>query len=73
MDVLLTFLILLAPFALATGLSWRTSRNGPMRTYLARVSEDRDDYRVEHDVDAIRTRFERNPAWPVSGVRGERR
>ena len=29
--------------------------------------------RAEHDVDAIRTRFERQPSWPDSGVRGERR
>ena len=35
--------------------------------------DDRDAYRVEHDVDAIRTRFERNPMWPASGAIGERR
>jgi hypothetical protein len=73
MNVILTFLILLAPFALAAALSWASHRGRPMRTYLAGVSDDRDDYRVEHDVDAIRTRFERNPAWPVSGAKGERR
>ena len=35
--------------------------------------DDRDAYRVEHDVDAIRTRFEQNPMWPASGALGERR
>lgn len=73
MNVILTFLILIAPFALAAALSWAAHRGQPMRTYLAGVSEDRDDYRVEHDVDAIRTRFERSPMWPASGVVGERR
>lgn len=73
MNVLLTFLILFTPFAIAAALSWASHRGGPMRAYLAGVSEDRDDYRVEHDVDAIRTRFERNPVWPPSGVKDERR
>jgi hypothetical protein len=73
MNVILTFLILIAPFALAAALSWTAHRRNPMRTYLAGVSEDRDDYRVEHDMDAIRTRFERSPVWPVSGAMGERR
>jgi hypothetical protein len=73
MNVLLTFLILIAPFAIAAALSWTAHRGRPMRTYLAGVAEDRDDYRVEHDLDAIRTRFERSPMWPASGVKGERR
>jgi hypothetical protein len=73
MNMLLTFLILTAPFALAAGLSWASHRRHPLRAYLAGVADDRDDYRVEHDLDAIRTRFERNPTWPVSGVKGERR
>jgi hypothetical protein len=73
MDVLLTFLILIAPFAIAAALSWAAHRGRPMRAYLAGVSEDRDDYRVEHDIAAIRTRFERSPVWPVSGAMGERR
>ncbi|HEX7827501.1 MAG TPA: hypothetical protein VF477_21545 [Mycobacterium sp.] len=71
MSVILTFLILIAPFALAAALSWAAHRGQPMRTYLAGVSED--DYRVEHDMDAVRTRFERNPMWPASGAMGERR
>ena len=35
--------------------------------------DDRDGFRVAHDVDAIRTRFEQAPAWPASGATGERR
>jgi hypothetical protein len=73
MNMLLTFLILTAPFALAASLSWASHRGRPLRAYLAGVAEDRDDYRVEHDLDAIRTRFERNPTWPASGAKGERR
>ncbi|HEV7422133.1 MAG TPA: hypothetical protein VGO30_20155 [Mycobacterium sp.] len=73
MSVLLTFLILIAPFAIAAALSWTAHRGSPMRAYLAGVAEDRDDYRVEHDLDAVRTRFERNPLWPASGAKGERR
>ena len=42
---------------------------------VARLLEDGDaDYRrTGHDLDAVRTRFERHPAWPASGVTGERR
>jgi hypothetical protein len=42
---------------------------------VARLLEDGDaDYRrMGHDLDAIRTRFERHPAWPGSGATGERR
>jgi hypothetical protein len=35
--------------------------------------DDRDLSRVAHDVDAIRTRFERQPSWPRSSATGERR
>ena len=35
--------------------------------------DDRDSLRVQHDVDAIRTRFEQHPAWPASTASGERR
>jgi hypothetical protein len=35
--------------------------------------DDADQRRVDHDIDAIRTRFEHHPAWPSSGVLGERR
>jgi hypothetical protein len=35
--------------------------------------DDRDGFRIAHDVDAIRTRFEQQPSWPASGAMGERR
>ena len=73
MNVILTFLILLAPFAVAALFSWASHRSNPMRTYLAGVADDPDRYRIQHDADAARTRFENSPAWPVSGVLGERR
>ena len=38
-----------------------------------RDSSDRDADRVEHDLDAIRTRFEDDPDWPSAGVSGELR
>jgi hypothetical protein len=42
---------------------------------VSRLVEDRDaDYRrVDHDLDAVRTRFERHPAWPRSGARADSR
>jgi hypothetical protein len=73
MDMLLTFLILAAPFAVATVLSWSSHRGRTTRTYLEGVVDDADWYRIQHDADAVRTRFEQAPTWPASGVRGERR
>jgi hypothetical protein len=40
---------------------------------VAQLMEDADYRRTDHDLDAIRTRFERSPMWPASGVMGERR
>ena len=83
MSTALTFLILSAPFALAALLSWAANRSGSLRLHLdqfrfaapmsGHLFEDRDSYRVQHDVDAIRTRFERQPFWPSSTATGERR
>jgi hypothetical protein len=83
MSTALTSLILVSPFALGALLSWLAHRSGSLRLHLdqfrpaapltGRLSEDRDAYRVQHDVDAIRTRFERQPSWPSSGALGERR
>lgn len=83
MSTALAFLILLAPFALAVLLSWAAHRVGALRVHLGqfrwaapmtgRLSDDRDWSRVQHDTDAIRTRFEQQPSWPASGVSGERR
>ena len=88
MTTALTFLILIAPFAVAAVLSWAAHRSdslrirfdqfrwsAPMmgRLYSADPADDRDGFRIAHDVDAIRTRFEQQPFWPASGALGERR
>jgi hypothetical protein len=73
MNVILTFLILMAPFAVAAIVSWASHRSDPNRAWLAAAANDPDWYRIQHDADAARTRFEQVPAWPVSGVLGERR
>jgi hypothetical protein len=36
-------------------------------------ADDADVRRINHDLDAVRTRFEQHPTWPSSGVLGERR
>ena len=69
MTTALTFLILIAPFAVAAALSWAAHRSDSLRIrfdqfrwsapMIGRLFEDdRDGFRVAHDVDAIRTRFE---------------
>lgn len=87
MTVALALLILISPFAVAAALSWAAHRNGALRLRLdqfrmsapmvGRLFEnappDYEAYRVEHDLDAIRTRFEHDPVWPSAGVLGERR
>lgn len=84
MSTLLALLVLISPVAVATTLAWAASRSGHLRLHrdqfrtaapmAGRVFEDdRDLLRLEHDLDAIRTRFERHPVWPSSGAVGERR
>jgi len=84
MTTALTFLILIAPFAVAATLSWAAHRSGSLRLRLDQLrmagpmsgrffEGDRDAFRVAHDVDAVRTRFEQQPFWPSSGGVGERR
>lgn len=83
MSTALAFLILIAPFALAALLSWVANRSGSLRLHLdqfrvaapmaGRLFEDRDSYRAQHDLDAIRSRFEDQPSWPTSSATGERR
>ncbi len=88
MTTALTFLILIAPLAVAIGLSWAARRNsalrfridqfrmaGPMsgRFFSPDPADDRDAFRVGHDVDAVRTRFEQHPFWPASGSSSEAR
>jgi hypothetical protein len=75
MTTALTLMILIAPFAVAAAVSWAAHRTpGLGAAWLTDlVDDDRDAFRVEHDADAIRTRFEKQPFWPASGAIGERR
>ena len=88
MTTALTFLILIAPFAAAAALSWAAHRSGSLRLRIDQFrmagpmsgrffssdsADDRDAYRVGHDVDAVRTRFEQQPFWPSSGSLSEGR
>ncbi len=73
MHVIVAFLILSAPFAIAALLSWVSHRHDAVRSHLLNEFGDPDWYRVQHDADAARTRFEKTPSWPASGVTGERR
>ena len=70
----LGFSILMAPFVVAVALGWAAHRSDGMRGGRGRLSGDSSDaLRMEHELDAIGTRFERQPAWPTSGALGERR
>ena len=84
MTVVLTLSILLAPFLIAVALGWAAHRTREFRVNLdqfrvsapmrGRLSGDSSDApRMQHELDAIRTRFENQPAWPMSGALGERR
>jgi hypothetical protein len=84
MSVVLALAILMAPFAVAAAVAWFAHRSGRMRIGLAQFSvsapmrgrlstDGADAYRLDHELDAIRTRFEQQPTWPVSGALGERR
>ncbi|WP_099040508.1 hypothetical protein [Mycobacterium neglectum] len=78
MTIALSLLILVAPFAVAAGLGWVAHRTGIFRFRIDQFrvagpmsgryfEDDRDAFRIDHDVDAIRTRFEKQPLWPGSG------
>jgi hypothetical protein len=70
----LGFSILMAPFVVAVALGWAARRSDGIGEGRGRRSGDSSDaIRMEHELDAIRTRFERQPAWPTSGALGERR
>ena len=85
MTSLLLMAVLLAPFGLVAALATTSYRRRILRWHLGqfpfsapmvgRLFDDRDAdvRRVNHDVDAIRTRFESQPVWPSSGALGERR
>jgi hypothetical protein len=88
MSTVVSFLVLvfvlLAPFGLVAALA--RSAHGQGFPWFHRdqfrfaaplagpiFADDADLRRIDHDVDAIRTRFEHSPTWPDPGVRGERR
>ena len=89
MNTILNFIVLaaivLAPFALVATLASRARHGGHLRWHLDQFrfaappmagrlfDDDADLRRVEHDVEAIRTRFELQPSRPLSGAPGERR
>ncbi|MGP4054508.1 hypothetical protein ACTWP6_06735 [Mycobacterium sp. 4D054] len=83
MSIALPYLMLFSPFALAAVLGWAAHRSGTLRVHLDQfrwaapmaglLFPDRDRDREQHDLDAIRTRFEEHPSWPVPSASGERR
>jgi hypothetical protein len=84
MTTALTFLILISPVVVAAALSWAAHRTGSLRLRLDQFrmagpmsgryfEDDRDAFRVDHDADAVRTRFEKQPFWPASGSLSEGR
>ena len=83
---LLLTVVLLAPFCVVAAIAAVSHRDGTLRLHGARFmlaaplvgrlyhNVDVDDARrVEHDLEAVRTRFENHPVWPSPGVLGERR
>ncbi|WP_264070967.1 hypothetical protein [Mycolicibacterium komossense] len=85
LSLLLLIVVLLAPFALVAVLAARSRGSHFLRGHLdqmrytnrdvARLVEegDADGRRLDHELDAIRTRFEQQPSWPTSGVRSDSR
>ena len=80
MTVALALIILISPFAVAAAVGWAAQRGNVLRFRLDLFDlafgvnqRDYDTYRAGLDLDAIRSRFEHQPAWPSAGVLGERR
>jgi hypothetical protein len=84
MTTALTFLILISPIVVAAALSWAAHRTGSLRLRLDQFrmagpmsgrlfDDDRDTFRIDHDAEAVRTRFEQHPFWPTSGSLSEGR
>jgi hypothetical protein len=82
MTAVLTFLILISPLVVAVALGWAAHRSSGLRVGLHQFHVaapmrgrlgDSDIPRMEHEIEAIRTRFEHQPVWPASGALGERR
>ncbi len=62
-QLLLMLIVLLAPFAVVAALESRPKRGSHLRWFAAPITgrlceDDADLRRMEHDTDAIRTRFE---------------
>jgi hypothetical protein len=83
---LLLTAVLLAPFGVVAAIAAVSHRDGTLRLHAGQFmlaaplvgrlydeGYDADARRVEHDLDAVRTRFENHPVWPSPGVLGERR
>lgn len=83
---LLLTVLLLAPFGVVAAIATASYRDGTLRLHLGQFTprapmvgrlydddRDADARRVDHECDAIRTRFETHPVWPSSGALGERR
>ncbi len=81
-------ILLLAPFGVVAAIASVAHRDGTLRLHTSQfrvraplvghlftdgADRDADERRVNHDLDAIRTRFEEHPSWPSPGVLGERR
>ncbi len=80
MTVALALIILISPFAVAAAVGWAAQRGNVLRFRLdlfdlqfGSTNPTTTTYRAGHDLDAIRSRFEHQPAWPSAGVLGERR
>jgi hypothetical protein len=85
LGLFLITVVLLASFGLVAALAPRSHANSYLRRHLGHFrlatpavgylfdDRDSDGRRIDHDTDAIRTRFEEHPAWPSSGSRDERR
>lgn len=80
---IIALLTVLAPFPLAAVLIAVASRRGELRwrPHQFRAAApmsglldglDADARRSQHEIDAIRTRFEHQPTWPGSGAGGAR-
>ena len=77
MTTALAILILISPIAVAVALSWAAHRSGSLRLRLDQFrmagpmsgrlfTDDRDALRIDHDVDAVRTRFDRQGSASLS-------
>ena len=76
MTVALALTILALPFAVAAAVGWAAHRSNVLRFRLDLFELEPsgyETYRADHDLDAVRSRFEHRPSWPSAGALGERR